>query len=542
MGLYDSFPYTNFHELNLRWILKQLKYTQEYIDTIRPQYFDNVAEMKSADLKAGDFVLTKGYYEVNDGGQSVYAIKETGTGYYETLNNGLAAELLTENVINVKQFGAYCDNLHDDSTALENCLNYTNVLASSNGTTKRTVMIPAIMKVMRRIDCTTDQFKLCGTSLNNSRIVFVGATSYLNIGKPDNQASYEIEIENIKLYGDYSQTQSILKMTRCVNCYLTRVETCNGGLDQYNISFIHCGIIFMDRCTVTGSNNVADFPGNRNGIYIDQIGSIFNFTNANCWNLNNLFKFGGNVQNVNISNNWIECVKSFMEFECVKNMTFMNIKIENNTFNTHNESTFTPGEFNFISLAMAADTNLFSTVFNINRNSIYLQNVTNIKGNSMVYLDGIGNSSNSTWDINYNSNLFTGQTLTDLNAYVFYNSDSTFYNRYNLHFTSVTTIHSGDASRITDEKKIICCVITEHQRGFVTSPNGIYLGKGTVFNDGNIYYENGDFWVGYSGNVKRLPKFSGYTIPYVTAADDMVAYVNQLLTALVRSGVVNLQP
>ena len=32
MGLFDNFPYTNFHELNLEWILKTLKYIEDTME------------------------------------------------------------------------------------------------------------------------------------------------------------------------------------------------------------------------------------------------------------------------------------------------------------------------------------------------------------------------------------------------------------------------------------------------------------------------------------------------------------------------------
>lgn len=38
MGLFEQFPYTNFHELNLDWILKQLKEFQERLD----QFHDTI--------------------------------------------------------------------------------------------------------------------------------------------------------------------------------------------------------------------------------------------------------------------------------------------------------------------------------------------------------------------------------------------------------------------------------------------------------------------------------------------------------------------
>ena len=34
MGLFDQFPYTNFHELNLDWILSQMKNVEGYVKNI----------------------------------------------------------------------------------------------------------------------------------------------------------------------------------------------------------------------------------------------------------------------------------------------------------------------------------------------------------------------------------------------------------------------------------------------------------------------------------------------------------------------------
>lgn len=50
MGLYDAYPYTNIHELNLRWRLKQLKLTQEQLELIKA-YFDEI-EPDIEDFKA----------------------------------------------------------------------------------------------------------------------------------------------------------------------------------------------------------------------------------------------------------------------------------------------------------------------------------------------------------------------------------------------------------------------------------------------------------------------------------------------------------
>lgn len=86
--------------------------------------FDTVADMQAAaNLIDGSFAYTMGYYAINDCGNATYKI--TGTepsGYYETLNSGLYAELLVDDTMCAKQFGAKGDGLTDDTTKLNACL------------------------------------------------------------------------------------------------------------------------------------------------------------------------------------------------------------------------------------------------------------------------------------------------------------------------------------------------------------------------------------------------------------------------------------
>lgn len=60
MGAFDHFPYTNVHELNLDWILAQVKTLTGELDTIKEwieQHQDEYEELKDLydDIMAGDF-------------------------------------------------------------------------------------------------------------------------------------------------------------------------------------------------------------------------------------------------------------------------------------------------------------------------------------------------------------------------------------------------------------------------------------------------------------------------------------------------------
>ena len=82
----------------------------------------NVSSMISdTALADGDIVSTTGYYSANDGGAGMYYITASPSAlHYETLSNGLYANLINDNgVINVKQWGAYGDNIHDDTAIVQ---------------------------------------------------------------------------------------------------------------------------------------------------------------------------------------------------------------------------------------------------------------------------------------------------------------------------------------------------------------------------------------------------------------------------------------
>lgn len=102
--------------------------------------YETVALMKAdTKLKEGYHVKTKGYYEANDDGHSEYIIVNDDTlvddgGSIHVLNNGLRAKLLISGVINVKQFGAYGDGVHDDTNAIIKALSMTSPIYVPKGT------------------------------------------------------------------------------------------------------------------------------------------------------------------------------------------------------------------------------------------------------------------------------------------------------------------------------------------------------------------------------------------------------------------------
>lgn len=100
----------------------------EYKLNKKSYYYNTIADMKvDTSLKVGDMAVTLGYYEVNDGGGAEYRIVkgtyEDDGGSYHELNNNLFAELIIKGSLYPEQFGAYGDNIHDDSLAILNTFN-----------------------------------------------------------------------------------------------------------------------------------------------------------------------------------------------------------------------------------------------------------------------------------------------------------------------------------------------------------------------------------------------------------------------------------
>ncbi|MCC4383541.1 glycoside hydrolase family 55 protein [Limosilactobacillus reuteri] len=87
--------------------------------------YSTVDSMKQADLQAGQYAETKGYYLANDGGGASYLIMSTQpeNKFYEVLANGMYAALIADDYVNVKQLGVLGDDRTNNTSLIQAAIN-----------------------------------------------------------------------------------------------------------------------------------------------------------------------------------------------------------------------------------------------------------------------------------------------------------------------------------------------------------------------------------------------------------------------------------
>lgn len=263
----------------------------------KPYYFNTVAAMKAYDLSAGDYVITKGYHQANDGGCASYEIVNDNSlvddgGSIITLNNELKAILLIKDVVCVKQFGAYGDNTHNDTSKLQKAIDYTQekngVLYLNNGIYKITSPLTI-----------TKSFKMIGdynkgeTNTGYLGSEIIQASENTNLINFTTNSIYNMQIENIRFKGNGGRGLNIDGIFFSEFSFNNLIF--NGGFAD---------ALYLDQATIGDIRNCV-ISSNNGGINLKNASGIV-FTNNNFWN-NILYgiKFG-TVSNCYFLKNWFE--------------------------------------------------------------------------------------------------------------------------------------------------------------------------------------------------------------------------------------------
>ena len=227
------------------------------LDTIISKYitenvartFTNVNDLKDADLQDGMKATTLGYYEINDGGNANYYITSTKpiSDYYETLNNGNYAVLI--NGDNVKQFGCYGDNIHNDT------INFMKAINNINGV----VYVPYGAYLIDNI-ILNENTKLVGYNEDKCIINCSENNNFITI--KDNTVK-NILIKNLTING--KDTTNIIYL----NIDGTTSEPFYSELSNLRINKGNYGIYLGNRIIGINVNNIK-MKENNYGIYLQQ--------------------------------------------------------------------------------------------------------------------------------------------------------------------------------------------------------------------------------------------------------------------------------
>lgn len=160
-----------------------------YLDSNVTWTFDTVAEMKGATNLVNDsYAKTLGYYNLSDGGQSLYKIR-TATSY-DIIDDGslialndssLVAELVPFKEINIKQFGAKGDGTNVDTTSIQNAIYYAydhllNVYIPSG-----TFIVDKPLVVLSSSNELETSFTIRGDGQEDTKLLFEDVTAISNI-------------------------------------------------------------------------------------------------------------------------------------------------------------------------------------------------------------------------------------------------------------------------------------------------------------------------------------------------------------------------
>lgn len=229
--------------------------------------YDSVASMKAdTKLSEGQHVKTRGYYEVNDGGSAEYIIKSNVVlnEYKENLNNGKYAVLITNEKLNIKQFGAYGDKIHNDTSAIQNAINF----AQDNEIVK-TLFIPIGTYLVSHLEI-TKPINIIGESQYDSILWSIDNNTNNSLIEIINDGCWYNIFSNFRLYGNMQNENGMDGIL--VNITQDNISDRYTNYNNLKISaFTGHGILLNDNLTDYDIREIRidniDISGCKKGVY-----------------------------------------------------------------------------------------------------------------------------------------------------------------------------------------------------------------------------------------------------------------------------------
>lgn len=281
--------------------------------------YDTVSDMISAtNLIDGSYAKTSGYYSKNDGGSATYKIREITNedvvdgGYLIAMNDdSLVAELIINDSISIKQYGAYGNNTNDDTETLQNCINKASDLGvcvyinegDYKVTSSITVPFNSIIK---------------GENMRSSKIHSSVTGFTFVIGNEYDYQKRDTKISNLYIDSENEANGIFINSSIVLeNVYMIHLGRAIERNSQY-IDFIKLENVYANYCTQDDTNGTVYLTGEGDAAFINRCS--FNSNNN---------KFGLKISrshNITISN----CIFGTPVYIEQSNVMFDNNHMENN--------------------------------------------------------------------------------------------------------------------------------------------------------------------------------------------------------------------
>lgn len=480
------------------------------------RFYDNIESIKAdTTLKSGMLVETKGYYEPHDGGAGTYEIINDDTlvednGLFHKLSNGLYLKLIIkDNIITPELFGAYGDNLHDDSISIQKAFDSgKNILLSKTYKCEKTINITNSAS----LTINGNYYNKCGLRFVNNAFLNIGSDSNVN----------ELRLNNFSIMGDRTQ-EKVVAINYVTNVMLNQIHIAEGG--EYLLELNHADIVFIDKCTFAGSNKLGIWQPCK-GIKMTSATPVF-ISNCNIWNLTQFIDVKSLTRAITITNNWIEYVNVLINADTII-LQNTNLIVENNSivYSVHGENTdFTKSRI----INLKDIINGFDLLVSVSKNNIIYYTTNPTEG--LVEINNVPSTVNVYIEDN---NMFT--RLSQMNAYALIVSNS----------VDTRLIYKSNTNADTNNGCATSGVLLENNTHRILNPKNINISSSDTIptnqmTDGQIWYD-GWLYVKNNSNVRSIPISQSETIsdlPTTATNEDIVAKMNSLFAILRRSRIIS---
>ena len=222
--------------------------------------FETVAALREAGgvLSEGDVVRTNGYHKSSDGGGAVYDVVKNRLavddgGSFIHLGGSLYASLRIDDEVNIRQFGAYGDGLHDDSVSIQ---------AAFDCSAKRVIISPGEYKANSRLALSIEGKEILGqlSALTGKKPVIFTDSDYNDPIIYWREFFLRIMASDVSLENVSFETREVSAPGN--NKYNTQVGVfCDSDVIIKNISILNCSFIVNPEAKGAVYNNLDLYTG-----------------------------------------------------------------------------------------------------------------------------------------------------------------------------------------------------------------------------------------------------------------------------------------